>query len=379
LYDPQAGTWTPTANMNVARSTFTATLLANGKVLVAGGYVTVNSAELYESDVPTASNSFRMTALFSDQAGFVQYIQLQELSGLDNQDRFTSLTLVATSRKGVVKTFTFPHDLPTSATSRRYALIGTAHEGPPTAVDYALPPQFIPTDGGTLVFAGVDVWNYPVLPTDGQTTLLRSNTPLANRSLCGPPGFVFQPFTPGFPTGLGVGVDPTIEYYNQSLDHYFMTSSQPDIDALDSGRISGWQRTGESFLAYITRSVRLFGGGPPPTLSPVCRLYIPAIDGDSHFFSASPAECADAQAQHPEFILETSTAFYASLPDTQTGACLYDQIPVYRLWNARIDSNHRYTTSPAIRDLMRSRGYIAEGYGPDAVTLCVGGGTPSEE
>ena len=50
LYDPSTGTWTATGNLNIARFGHTATLLANGEVLVAGGYDSryLTSAELYD-------------------------------------------------------------------------------------------------------------------------------------------------------------------------------------------------------------------------------------------------------------------------------------------------------------------------------------------
>jgi hypothetical protein len=51
LYHPANGTWTATGSLATARASHTATLLPNGKVLVAGGFATNNylaSAELYD-------------------------------------------------------------------------------------------------------------------------------------------------------------------------------------------------------------------------------------------------------------------------------------------------------------------------------------------
>jgi photosystem II stability/assembly factor-like uncharacterized protein len=154
---------------------------------------------------------------------------------------------------------------------------------------------------------------------------------------------------------------PVIEYYAQSLDHYFMaTEAQPDIAALDSGAIPGWVRTGQTFRAF-----------PGPTLgaSPLCRFYIPPAYGDSHFFSASPAECARVQARFPFFDLETPNAFYVYPPDA-AGTCAQGTIPLYRVWDARPDTNHRYTTDPSIREQMIARGWLAEGSGI-GVVACV--------
>ena len=62
--------------------------------------------------------------------------------------------------------------------------------------------------------------------------------------------------------------------------------------------------------------------------------------------------------------------FYMNLPDPDTGACPASMVPVYRVWNNRGDSNHRYMTDTSLRDQMVAKGYIAEGYGPDNVTMC---------
>lgn len=69
LYDPASGTFAATGDMNVARTLHTATLLNNGRVLIAGGNVSLpNSAELYDPDTGTFSLTGEMSGSFGDPA-----------------------------------------------------------------------------------------------------------------------------------------------------------------------------------------------------------------------------------------------------------------------------------------------------------------------
>ena len=159
----------------------------------------------------------------------------------------------------------------------------------------------------------------------------------------------------GFGATFGPQKVDVIEYYNAAQDHYFITALAQEIQALDTGVFAGWKRTGYAFKAYFA---------PAQGFAPVCRFYIPPGYGDSHFYSASPAECAQALAQYPFFTYESPNVFYIGLPDTTTGICQMGTTPVYRIWDNRIDSNHRYATSTAVVDQMRALGWIPEGYGP---------------
>ena len=116
--------------------------------------------------------------------------------------------------------------------------------------DYVLPDQFLATDAATLDFAyplsppifGHDQVGYASLPIDGTNALARVGVPTSNvaTNFAGANAVV-----PALPVTV-------VEYYNPALDHYFISALQPDIDALDTGHIGGWRRTGFSFRAFIS-------------------------------------------------------------------------------------------------------------------------------
>jgi len=157
-----------------------------------------------------------------------------------------------------------------------------------------------------------------------------------------------------------------VEYYNATLDHYFITNYAPEIQALDTGVQKGWARTGLTFQTYAT------GAAMFASSSPVCRFYgSPEYKLDSHFYSASPLECDDVRKKFPnEWLLEAEDLFRVHPVDVNTGICPTGSKAVYRLWNNRPDVNHRYTTDPAIRADMMAKGWIPEGFGPEGVGFC---------
>lgn len=164
-----------------------------------------------------------------------------------------------------------------------------------------------------------------------------------------------------------------IEYYNANLDHYFYTTNPAEINALDLGVLVGWQRTGLSFKVF---------DAPSPGSVPVCRFYgLPSAGLDSHFITANSAEC-NLLMQPPSnsaWLLESADVFEVFLPDFATGQCPAGSVPVYRAWDHLPDSDHRYTTDPAVDLAMVAMGYVAEGYGVSATptSMCSPTAAPS--
>ena len=151
-----------------------------------------------------------------------------------------------------------------------------------------------------------------------------------------------------------------VEFYNEALDHYFISWTPAEIANLDAGNTpTRWVRTGYSFKAFAT---------PQAGATDVCRYYIPPADGSSHFFGRNSAECAASLQAHPEFIVEAQDYMQLYLPNA--GNCPPNTVAVHRLFDNRVDANHRYTTDSSVLAQMIARGWIAEGDGPGLVTMC---------
>ena len=109
-----------------------------------------------------------------------------------------------------------------------------------------------------------------------------------------------------------------------------------------------------------------------PELSPVCRFYgLPEAHLDSHFYSASPTECAEVEGKFgASWRKESDNVFEVYLPDPVTGACPPRSRRIYRVFNGRTDANHYFGLSPF--PSTPGSWTIIEGYGPPPhpVAMC---------
>jgi hypothetical protein len=166
------------------------------------------------------------------------------------------------------------------------------------------------------------------------------------------------------------GVVGVVEFYNATLNHYFISADPAEIAALDGGALGGaWKRTGNMFSGWDVE-------GPPAGTVPVCRFFgtdqyrsdSSRIGPNSHFYTADPNECeyvktawqsvASDGKSYPAWTFE-SLAFAVQLP--AAGACSASAQTLYRTYNngANGDPNHRYSTNAATLQAMT--GWVFEG------------------
>jgi uncharacterized protein (DUF1800 family) len=149
-----------------------------------------------------------------------------------------------------------------------------------------------------------------------------------------------------------------IEYYNASLNHYFITAYADEAAMLDAGVVvPGWQRTGVQFMAWANSS-------DDPNALPVCRFYgTPGVGPNSHFYTADPAECEEVR-QSPAWTFE-AIAFYIEVP--VNGNCIAGTTPIYRSFypGATVSqSNHRFLPDLTMFEKMASTSIL------EGVVMC---------
>lgn len=169
---------------------------------------------------------------------------------------------------------------------------------------------------------------------------------------------------PGLKPFLGTEIGSTVvvEYYHSGMNHYFMSGFPEEVAALDAGKIPGWSRTGQTFIAYSQ---------PSNGAAEVCRFFNASFaPKSSHFYTPNPSECA-ALKNGSNWGFE-AIAFYVD-PVSLAGVCPASTRPLYRLYNNGMSGapNHRYTTSLSLRNKMITQGWLPEGFGPNAVIACV--------
>jgi hypothetical protein len=164
-----------------------------------------------------------------------------------------------------------------------------------------------------------------------------------------------------------------IEFYNTTLDHYFMTADQQEIKGIETGAAGpGWSRTGETFQFYESvltspgdaRGLcRFYGSTAPNAMAPNGR------DGpNSHVYIQRGEECSKVRNDRG-WIFEGDLGAVVSA--AQNGVCPSGFSAITRTYNngyvvtagklTRNDSNHRYTRSPNIQAQMKAKGWSDEG------------------
>jgi hypothetical protein len=120
-------------------------------------------------------HTFQIDELYSSPDGSVQFVELHEAFGFDNQEFLAGIKLTS-SQGATTRVLTFPGNLPNSSTAGKRVLIGTpafASLGVVTP-DYIVPAPFLFPGGGTLNYGNVDTVVYPPLPGDGKSSVSRT-------------------------------------------------------------------------------------------------------------------------------------------------------------------------------------------------------------
>jgi N-acetylneuraminic acid mutarotase len=355
LYDPGTGTWRSTGNLNKAHTYSGVVTLRNGKVLIVGGngVDASNSAEVYDLATETWSvtGNLNVGRRYGHSATLLPNGKVLVAAGFDGDDWIDSAEL---------------YDPVTGTWSETGDLNGD--RGIHTAT--LLPNGKVLVAGGyyddTLNSAELydpDTESWSVTGSLNTARAEHTATLLANGKVLVAGGDSGGEIHTTSAELFDSGNTPVVEYHYAAWDHYFITSSPGEIAALDGGAFGGvWQRTGQTFNAWSDAS-----GGALPT----CRFFSTGFaPKSSHFYTPYAAECAAVkndpnwQYESIAFYLQLpdangncpigTTALYRLYNNGMGGA-----------------PNHRYTTSVTVFNQMSAAGWVFEGNANTKAFACV--------
>ena len=159
--------------------------------------------------------------------------------------------------------------------------------------------------------------------------------------------------------GLSAAAAPNtaIEYYHaalRSLLHHARCRRRSRRST--PGTLTGWSRTGRGFAVFDLAASRARRQPGLPLLHSAAARRLAlllgvagGVRGDPRARSASTPTTAATSRKRP-------TRSSSRCPTRRPARVPPATVPVYRLWNQRADSNHRYTTDPGIKAAMQCEG-----------------------
>ena len=155
-------------------------------------------------------------------------------------------------------------------------------------------------------------------------------------------------------SGVQAQTVTVVEYYNKSIDAYFVTGRANEQSALDG--VADFQRTGMTFQATAVT-------GAAPTQTKICRFYIsfatPYVS--SHFYGRQGVDCESIRSQNLAGFTYEDYDFATQQPTS--GTCAAGTTAIYRGFRAAAGgktSNHRYSASQATYNAAILKGYVGE-------------------
>jgi hypothetical protein len=148
-----------------------------------------------------------------------------------------------------------------------------------------------------------------------------------------------------------------VEYYNKTLDAYFITGRANEQQALDT--VADFQRTGMTFQAVAASAAA--STTPPSTR--ICRFYISTASpyANTHFYGREGVDCEQIRALNAAGFSWEDYDFALAQPTA--GVCPAASTTIYRSFRPAAGgktANHRYSASAASYASAAAAGYVGE-------------------